>query len=536
MVAIMKKLFSPASFKNEYIKKNGRIILYGAGKRGKVIADLFNQFDFKITAFIDKNPENELKKNNEYKFISLSELKKNDHVFITPENFDVQKEIELILQDYQISNYYYFDCNWRWYDLLEANFEDDENKYTNVEEFEKEYKSFRQIYETVNIYTMWATRIGELVYRFQIMHLALNKNSNQYDLIIPDTQPGSGAAVANQRLMDMFGRYLNIINNKNSSFWKLVFLWHASELSSKKVDYYDSYCEKQISLWKQPYANTINFTKMELNEAKSKFKRLKIEQEFVCIHARDSYYLEHQFNYDKKFWNYHNYRDFSISKYNKLVDYLEQKNITSVRVGRNVKEKYNNKNVIDFPINYYDELLDIYLSANCKYYISTMTGVINMAHLFSRKTIIINVSEMVLSTFTLNWRKDEIFITKLYYSKSRKRFMTIKEMLNFDFKKLQIEPAEWLSNSMITDIIYIENTEDDILDAYIEAEQRFEKKWQDDEEEKKLQQKYSEIIKKFCKENPFCGKFHNRPIEECIMPINISSTFLKKNRFLVEGK
>ena len=530
----MKKIVSLIEFKKIITKNPSRIILYGAGLHGEMITRALKKYGFRVSAFVDQCEAVILKKSSEYDFITLNELMENDYVIVTPEDVNSQREIEALLRKYHINDFYYFDCNWKCYESLIACF-GEEKKYNTIEEFEQEYKKFRQIQNDICVYMMWSTRVGELIYRFMVMKEAFRKDANFYSIIIPKVELNADATLANQRLMDIFGRYLNIVNKDNSEFWKNVFLWHGSEINTANSYYYDSYQEKKISIWNSNYESKIELTKEELEEAERKCEKLGIKGEFVCIHARDPYYLEHQYNYPTGFFNYHNYRDFSIHNFNKLANYLETKHTSVIRVGKGGKEKYFHRNVVDFAVDTYDELLDLYLNSKCKYYIGTLTGAANIPRLFCTKMITVNVADLVTSSFTIPFEKDEIFISKLYFSKSKNRYLSIKEMLYLALKKYSIPRDDRPKSKMIQDIVYIENTEEDILNTFIEADQRFRGIWIEDEEGTQLQNAYLKVIEEFCQENPFFT-YYKRDIRECIMPILMSTTFLKQHLFLIEEK
>ena len=506
-----------------------RIVLYGAGYRGKIIAKNLEQFGFDFV-FTDQNQNKLMKDMGYYKFAPIDELSSDDYIFVTPDNSVIQKEIEDALTERGIYNCYYLDCDWSLYDAVVSCF--GEKEYGDIGMLEQQYSDLKKKYNNINIYLMWSCRVGELIYRFGIMRLALPADEDQYNLVVPYTV--CGGDIANKRLMSIFSRYLNKIRDENSAFWRYVFLWHSTELNREKADYYDKYMEKELFLYKEPYVEKVSLNREETEEAQIKFRKLQIKNEFVCIHARDSYYLGHQYNVDESVFGYHDYRDFSINKYNKLAKYLSERNITVIRVGKGGNEKCNNPNIVDFAMDAYDELLDLYLNAKCKYYISTDTGAMLIPRLFARNTILINITSFI-AAFFVQWRGgDEIFIPKLYYSKRQGRYLSIEEILIFDWEKTMIPPEKWGTSELIQDSVYIENTETDILETYIEADRRFCGEWEDDERGKELQRAYLNILKEFKKSHPIFP-LYTRNIDECLIPYTISSTFLKKYSFLVEG-
>lgn len=510
-------------------KIDGRILLFGSGVRGRRIANLLEQFSLPYFFVDQKNKESDIQEN---KFVPINAILPEDYVFLTADTLKEMEIEENVLLKKGLINYFYFDsaldsldCNLKCYFCIVSIY--GAKMFSSIVRLEQEFRDMKKKYEEINVYLMWSSRVGELIYRFETMQLALLPKEGQYNVIIPYTDGKAG--IANVRLMNIFSRYLNIVQEEDSEFWEYVTLYHASELNFERADLYDHYKDTRNYLWEIPYVERIHLNEAEVDEAEKKYRQLHIPGEFVCIHARDSVYLENVYKSD--IYKYHNYRDFSINSFDKLVGYLEDNGITVVRVGNGGKEKYSHPNVIDFAMDCYDELLDLYLNSKCKYFIGTDSGALLIPKMFARNVIIINIVSLVAAFFEEVKSGKEIYIPKLLYSRSHGRYITIAEFLEISILR---QTPQW-KKEWEDDIVYMEDTEEDILDTYIEADKRFCGTWKDDERGLELQQKYTDVLDAFKKKYSKSCFYHDRDITDCLIPYTISTTFLKKHTFLVEN-
>lgn len=115
-------------------------------------------------------------------------------------------------------------------------------------------------------------------------------------------------------------------------------------------------------------------------------------QEIVCLMIRDSQYLEsHQAI--KQDTSYHDYRDSDINSYRKSIEYLLSQNYFVIRMGKIMKNpvKLNHESFLDYPfLETKDDLMDIWLFANCDLCISTLSGPDEICGVFKTKCLFIN--------------------------------------------------------------------------------------------------------------------------------------------------
>jgi len=123
-----------------------------------------------------------------------------------------------------------------------------------------------------------------------------------------------------------------------------------------------------------------NFLDEECCRAKSWLKRRgwRDGEKFVCLLVRDSAYLEVAYPSSNTSYSYHDYRDSDIDVYEKSVKYLLGRGYWVIRMSKVARKKMSirHERFIDYPfVRDQDDLLDIWLSANCHFFISTATGI-----------------------------------------------------------------------------------------------------------------------------------------------------------------
>jgi len=230
---------------------------------------------------------------------------------------------------------------------------------------------------------------------------------------------------------------------------------------------------------------------------------------FICIHNRDSAYLDYK--YPNSDWSYHNFRDSGIKNHLMAMNKLTERGYYVIRMGEIVKDRINSNNpaINDYASNgKRTEFLDIFLISKCKFMICSEGGLHVVPMNFRKPIVMVN---LVLLWAFPRWPKG-IILFKKYYSYRENRFLSIKEIVGlgkfFNSNFLRQEGVE-----------LIENTDLEIRDAAIEMDKRLNAKWETTEEEKKLQNRFWEIL------GP--SKLKNPDLHCC-------SNFLQQNQELLE--
>lgn len=234
---------------------------------------------------------------------------------------------------------------------------------------------------------------------------------------------------------------------------------------------------------------------------------------FICFHARDSMYLVSLSpNTD---WKYHDFRDSDIRSYLPAVEALAGRGYFLVRMGSQVKDTLNDvrhPRIIDYAVKHRSEFLDIFLPSKCKFFISSLTGIAEVAEVFRKPIVWVNCIPI---EHIHSWDAKDLIITKKLWLRKEERLLTFGEIFNLGIgnflKSEQYDKAG---------IDIIDNTPEEILAVAIEMEERLRGTWQTTPEDEELQQRFWSLLKP--------GKLHGRILSR------IGRDFLLQNRDLLE--
>lgn len=213
------------------------------------------------------------------------------------------------------------------------------------------------------------------------------------------------------------------------------------------------------------------------------------DKPYVCLHARDAAYLNALFPGDT--FDYHNYRDVSISCYYEMAQKLTEKGYFVIRMGAKVNEPFvtHNPMVIDYATKYRSDFLDIYLSAKCNFFVGSGSGIDEVPKLFKRHLIYTNLVPLGLMPIA---GVVPLFIPKKLWLKSEKRFLTFHEILNSELALLSIaEEYEKLG------IEVIENTPEEISALALEMDEMIRGVWSITDEDERLQERFRSIYRTY---------------------------------------
>jgi putative glycosyltransferase (TIGR04372 family) len=235
----------------------------------------------------------------------------------------------------------------------------------------------------------------------------------------------------------------------------------------------------------------LQFTHDEIKEAQTDLRKMGIppaDSAYIGLIARDSGYLKTVF--PERNWDYHNYRDSNIDNYVLAAEELAARGHYVLRMGAAVENpfKTNNPKIIDYAMNgYRTDLLDIYIAANCYFFISTGTGMDEIPVLFRRP--VVRVNHMPIE-WIRGWLPNEITIFKKHWLKDKKRFMTVREII-------ESGAGKWTYAELFEEhgIELIENTPEEIRDVITEMENRLKGVWETTEEDEELQKRFWSFFK-----------------------------------------
>lgn len=276
----------------------------------------------------------------------------------------------------------------------------------------------------------------------------------------------------------------------------------------------------------------LSFTSAEDEKAKILLKKLGIPPgaQYICLLARDSAYLDKYMPNNN--WSYHNHRDVNIDDYQQAALFLAEKGYFVIRIGKYVKTAFNvnHPRVIDYashPLR--SDFLDIYLSANCFFFISTSTGIDGVAKIFRRPLLVTNYPLSEPDIFT---HGRTLFIPKKVLNLNNNQLLSFNEICQIF--------SDAARNKLVIQVLqdkkirFIDNTPTEITEAVAEMLARLTKDYQPTEEDTLLQNLFWEN---------FPWVLSNR-LPEIKWPIftekgikfEIAPGYLRKNKYLLDNR
>jgi len=283
-----------------------------------------------------------------------------------------------------------------------------------------------------------------------------------------------------------------------------------------------------------PYVHLLEITptifSMPNEDKESCIKTLKLngidtDKQWVCILARDSKYLA-DLAPDLD-WEYNSYRNSDISTYKIAAEYLAEKNIMTFRMGLNHQYPfYSSKSnlVIDYANSgWRSDKLDIFLSMNCFFFISSGTGLDSVSVATRSPLLLVNLSQPL---HLFRSKNNFLFIMKYFFYKKKNIFLSPN-----DFYKIGTEEGFTVDNPLHLrsqdfeklEIQVIDNTDVEIKDATIEMYES-------------LTNKDIQEVPLTAMQNLFWEKFPNVPkCDNHISPSSrIGKDFIRQNQWLLD--
>jgi putative glycosyltransferase (TIGR04372 family) len=189
----------------------------------------------------------------------------------------------------------------------------------------------------------------------------------------------------------------------------------------------------------------------------------------ISIFARDNSYLQ---SYDSSIdWSYHDYRDADIKSYIKTINYLISQGFIVIRIGSEYSPSLDFKNERFFEYThskYKSNFMDLFIPYVSEFIIGSRSGATDVSLLFNTPLLVVNSTRFMESPLG----KNDLFIQKKIVN-SHGEVIPFKELI-LDSKYFSSDGNEL---KRLFGIKYINNTENEILEATIEMHQRLEKKF-----------------------------------------------------------
>jgi len=243
---------------------------------------------------------------------------------------------------------------------------------------------------------------------------------------------------------------------------------------------------------------------------------MKKGESFVCLLVRDAAYKSKYQNWIKNDWSYHNYRDSNVNDYIDTTLILAEQGHRVFRMGKEVDKPFRVKHpqVMDYAnSSYRTDFLDIWLMANCRYCITTGTGLDDVCVAFRRPLVEVNYLPIGLGRCNQAYAVD---LFKYLKWKSNGKLLSLDEIINtgainFCYNKLYEDMG----------IEIIDNTSEEIVNTVVEMEGRLNGTWIEESKDIKLQKTFWEKLENSPHFNKRFGWIHPKS--------RISAYFLRKN-------
>ena len=257
----------------------------------------------------------------------------------------------------------------------------------------------------------------------------------------------------------------------------------------------------------------ISFTTDERDAGSKALSDLGVPEgaSFICFHSRDSAYLEslrpgHN-------WGYHDYRETDVSNFVPAAEEMGRRGYHSLRVGAVIRDAVasDDPRVIDYAVDGRSDFMDIYLVANCRFFLCSSSGLMGLANTFRVPLAYVDVVPL---EYTPPGARD-LFIPKKLWLREEGRFLTFRETLSSGAGRfLRSDQFQALGVELV------ENTPEEVCALAVEMEERLRGTWQSGEENENLQGRYWALF---------------NPTHVCYgSPARIGTEFLRQNRELLE--
>ena len=242
---------------------------------------------------------------------------------------------------------------------------------------------------------------------------------------------------------------------------------------------------------------------------------------FVCLAVRDSAYLESDpLHASGEFghWSYHNYRDSDVSAYTESIRQLVDRGYWVIRMGKIMRERlsFQHQRVIDYPfVEDQDDLIDIWLGANCQFFVSSGTGIDTTPTMYGKCVIFVNSLPLNLVFSSVK----QIWVPKHLRWRNSGSLLTLMEHCRHGY----VETTGYAKAGIV-----IENlSPSEITAAVMEGEQRTTGTWIETKADQDRQRRFWEVLRSWPDFSKFHGDVHPEARIGCAWLRSMGNAFLE---------
>lgn len=364
-------------------------------------------------------------------------------------------------------------------------------------------------------------RIGHFIIDTNLYLCNLRKNpKNSIDLFYLEKP------VSNKALLKIFKKYL--ITIPEIIIIPLLFLNKIKYLGNNKHDIILNpyFSGSDLRTGKEADEKINYFDNNDIEIGKSFLKKLGLKEtdKFICFLCRDEEYYKFLFNktYDMDY-NFNGdqskFRNTNIENFRSVCEYLTDNGYYIFRMGQKVSRPFsiNNKKFIDYAtLGIRTEFLDIFLAANCEFFLSTGSGLDSVSRIFNKPRVRVSNSRISLVDTTC---KRDLNMPRHHFHKSSNKELTLTELFDYGLATAT-KDLEFQEKKVITK----DNSPEEIKNAVIEMIDLIKNNFEVDEERRYLESKFWKN---------FLTKMNNHGLQKLLNGNNFDShlsiSFLKDN-------
>jgi putative glycosyltransferase (TIGR04372 family) len=331
-----------------------------------------------------------------------------------------------------------------------------------------------------------STRIGHLALNTELYLCEYKAGINEPSQRHIDIFSMGGKPICNQQLAIMWHRLLRIwpalILGPIASINQLIPGGKLHEIGSNTQN------DRDVHNLLDRFPPHLQFTTEEESRGEAGLRAMGITEGamFVCLHVRDSAYLDNHLPID---WTYHNYRDSDVQNYVLAAEALADRGFFVIRMGAKVHAAINSEHpkLIDYATNgMRSDFMDIYLGAKCAFFISSGTGIDAIPMIFRRPAVFVNMTPVgLLPTYS-----DQFFgLFRHHIDADSKRELSLSEIFASGVG-FCLHTSDYETKGVDLN----ENTPKEIRDVAIEMAERLADTWQAHPDDEALQQRFWELF------------------------------------------
>ncbi len=221
-------------------------------------------------------------------------------------------------------------------------------------------------------------------------------------------------------------------------------------VDSTNTDDYSQIRAHWVNKFEEPLEVLLNKKDEEVGRDLASALGLAADRQYVCLHVRETGFYGPVERKGKTI------RNGSIATFIPAIKYLVENNYTVVRLGDPTMTPLPNlSGLIDYPFSKEkSHLMDVWLIKHCEFFFGHNSGPNDVAYLFQKPALIPNITLFLLGNPV---HAGSLCLLKHVFSKKKQRYLSVEELVEL-----------YLSNETSplrdSDLLFVENTADDLLD------------------------------------------------------------------------